>query len=69
MDPDGRELHASARRREPQEGGRAVHPDQPDEAYGQPEEIASVVAFLLSDDASYINAAVVPIDGGQSAKY
>ncbi|WIB37010.1 hypothetical protein [Curtobacterium sp. MCJR17_043] len=31
--------------------------------------MAAVVAFLLFDDASYINAAVVPIDGGQSAKY
>ncbi len=41
----------------------------PTQRYGQPEEIAAVVAFLLSDDASYINAAVVPIDGGQSAKY
>lgn len=32
-------------------------------------EMASVVAFLLSDDASYVNATVIPIDGGQSAKY
>lgn len=37
--------------------------------FGQPEEIAAVVAFLLSDDASYMNATVVPIDGGQSAMY
>jgi NAD(P)-dependent dehydrogenase (short-subunit alcohol dehydrogenase family) len=36
---------------------------------GRPEEVAGVVAFLLSDDASFINAAVVPIDGGQSYKY
>lgn len=41
----------------------------PTKRYGQPDEIGAVVAFLLSDDASYINAAVVPIDGGQSAKY
>jgi NAD(P)-dependent dehydrogenase (short-subunit alcohol dehydrogenase family) len=41
----------------------------PTKRYGEAPEIASVVAFLLSDDASYINAAVVPIDGGQSAKY
>ncbi|GAA0287899.1 SDR family oxidoreductase [Kineococcus aurantiacus] len=41
----------------------------PTKRYGQAPEIASVVAFLLSDDASYVNAAVVPIDGGQSAKY
>lgn len=41
----------------------------PTKRYGEAEEIAAVVAFLLSEDASYINAAVVPIDGGQSAKY
>lgn len=41
----------------------------PTKRYGEAPEIASVVAFLLSDDASYINAAVIPIDGGQSAKY
>jgi NAD(P)-dependent dehydrogenase (short-subunit alcohol dehydrogenase family) len=41
----------------------------PTKRYGEAPEIASVVAFLLSDDASYINATVVPIDGGQSYKY
>lgn len=41
----------------------------PTKRYGEADEIAAVVAFLLSDDASYINAAVLPIDGGQSAKY
>lgn len=41
----------------------------PTKRYGEAPEIASVVAFLLSDDASYMNATVVPIDGGQSYKY
>ncbi|QHF22953.1 glucose 1-dehydrogenase [Rathayibacter sp. VKM Ac-2804] len=41
----------------------------PTKRYGEAAEIASVVAFLLSDDASYINAIVLPIDGGQSIKY
>lgn len=32
-----------------------------------PEEIATVVRFLMSDEASYVSGAVVPIDGGLTA--
>jgi NAD(P)-dependent dehydrogenase (short-subunit alcohol dehydrogenase family) len=34
---------------------------------GRPEEVAAAVAYLLSDDAGFINGAIVPIDGGRSA--
>ncbi len=34
---------------------------------GQPEEVADVVAFLLSDKASYIHGSVISIDGGSAA--
>ena len=33
--------------------------------YGKPEEVASLVKFLISDEAGYINNAVIRIDGGQ----
>ncbi|MEN6315220.1 MAG: 3-oxoacyl-[acyl-carrier-protein] reductase [Clostridiaceae bacterium] len=32
--------------------------------YGTPEDVAGVVAFLASDDASYVTAQVIDIDGG-----
>ena len=33
----------------------------------QPSEIASVIAFLLGEDASFVNGVILPVDGGLSA--
>jgi len=33
---------------------------------GRPEEVAAAVSYLLSAEASFINGAIVPVDGGRS---
>jgi NAD(P)-dependent dehydrogenase (short-subunit alcohol dehydrogenase family) len=43
---------------------RALHPlGRP----GRPEEAADAIRYLLSDQASFINGTVLPVDGGRSA--
>ncbi|RYV50542.1 3-oxoacyl-ACP reductase FabG [Pengzhenrongella frigida] len=32
--------------------------------FAQPDEVAGVVLFLASEDAAYVNGAVIPVDGG-----
>jgi NAD(P)-dependent dehydrogenase (short-subunit alcohol dehydrogenase family) len=41
----------------------------PAKRLGKPEEVASVVCFLMSEAASYVNGQVIAIDGGQSNIY
>lgn len=58
MDPDNWE----------EVGKQFVQPN-PMKRFGKPEEVGYLAAFLLSDQANFINATVIPIDGGQSYKY
>lgn len=52
-----------------EEVGKAFVEPNPMKRFGKPEEVGYLVAFLLSDQSSFINATVIPIDGGQSYKY
>lgn len=36
----------------------------PMKRYGEPEEVANVIAFLLSDEASYVSSSSYTVDGG-----
>jgi NAD(P)-dependent dehydrogenase (short-subunit alcohol dehydrogenase family) len=46
-------------------GNRVILSRTPLGRYGQAKEIASVVAFLASDDASYMTGETVYVDGGR----
>lgn len=52
-----------------QEVGRQFVSANPMQRFGEPHEVAALVAFLLSGEAPFINGAVITIDGGQSYKY
>ncbi len=59
---------------------RILSPDNPEKArpalsagipmqrYCEPEEIASVLSFLVNEEASFMTGAIVPVDGGVLAK-
>lgn len=59
---------------------RGINPDEPDDAhrqlassiplgrYGEPAEVAALVAYLCSPDATYLTGTIIPIDGGRMAR-
>lgn len=55
-------LHRDEPMAEALRAGRMIH------RFGNPEDTAAAVAFLASDGAGFITGAVIPIDGGLTAK-
>jgi 3-oxoacyl-[acyl-carrier protein] reductase len=48
----------------PEAAREAILGQTPLQRLGDPDDVARVVRFLLSDDAAYVTGAVIPVDGG-----
>jgi len=66
-------IRTEAVRRLPEQPGGAEYVDEirkqhPMGRLGEPEEVAKAIAFLASDDASFITGAILAVDGGYLAR-
>jgi NAD(P)-dependent dehydrogenase (short-subunit alcohol dehydrogenase family) len=52
----------------PEETRKLIAARHPLGRFAQPEEIAQAVAFLASEESSFVTGAVLPVDGGYTAK-
>jgi 3-oxoacyl-[acyl-carrier protein] reductase len=57
------------RNEDPQAFARRVEQDFPMGRLGQPEEVASVVTFVCSQQATLLNGSTIAVDGGESRSF
>ena len=63
----GQQLDAGYSPQNPLAGHERVQSRIPMARYGKSEEVAALVCFLLSDEASYISGVACPVDGAMTA--
>jgi 3alpha(or 20beta)-hydroxysteroid dehydrogenase len=65
--PMAAQLEAGFGSRDPRAFHDRMAASIPMRRYGKPEEVAALVAFLLSDEAAYLNGGIYTVDGGAMA--